>query len=165
MSKCQDLFAGLMVGASVAVNKAKNAAPTTREKLRSDIMLVSSARDKAIPIAIEPERQRASKPFWRPHQPRGTIIQGWLCVTREFLRSMTPHMPRSEPEIRSATNLLALFVRAMALGVFCAGLLLCDPEIDLASISSIRGHWLARLIFLLSIGISFGLGSTLAKVL
>lgn len=53
----------------------------------------------------------------------------------------------------------------MALGVFAAGLLLFDPQIDLASVVAIRQHWLARLIFLLSIGVSFALGATLAEVL
>jgi hypothetical protein len=93
----------------------------------------------------------------------GTIILGWLCRYQRVSTVNAPRMPRTNPEIRSATNLLTLFVRGMALGVFCAGVLLCDPQIDLTS--SIREHWLARLIFLLWIGISFGLGSTLAKVL
>jgi hypothetical protein len=75
-----------------------------------------------------------------------------------------PRSPNSKTQA-VAIHLLSLFMRAMALGVFGAGLLLFDPQIDLASVVTIRQHWLARLIFLLSIGVSFALGATLAEVL
>ena len=75
-------------------------------------------------------------------------------------------MPRSNPKTHVATiNLLSLFMRAMALGVLCAGLSLFDPQIDLESDIIAHQQWLARLIFLLAIGISFGLGRALAEVL
>jgi hypothetical protein len=54
---------------------------------------------------------------------------------------------------------------AMALGVFCGGLLLFDQNIDLASVVTVQQHWLVRLIFLLWMGISFGIGVTLSKIL
>ena len=82
-----------------------------------------------------------------------------------YFGSKVMEMPRSKPETRSTINLPTLFVRAMALGVFCAGLLLCDPQIDLDSVISVRHFWLARLIFLLWSGISFGVGITLAKII
>lgn len=76
-------------------------------------------------------------------------------------------MPSSNPKTHLITTVDRLlgFTRAMALGVFCAGLLLFDPQIDLASIITVHQQWLARLIFLLLIGISFGLGDTFAKIL
>lgn len=64
-----------------------------------------------------------------------------------------------------ALGLLPRFVKAMALGVFCAGLLLLDQQVRLATVIAVRQHLPLRLIFLLSIGISFGLGATLAEVL
>ena len=73
-------------------------------------------------------------------------------------------MPRSNPET-TAINLLSRFLKAMALGVLCAGFLLFDHRIDLSSVIIVRQQWLVRLIFLISIGISFGLGCTLAEVL
>jgi hypothetical protein len=72
-------------------------------------------------------------------------------------------MPRSKPETQGhAFTLMSLFMRAMAFGVVCAGLLLFDPQIDLTAISD---HWSARLVFRLWIGISFWVGATIAKVL
>jgi len=53
----------------------------------------------------------------------------------------------------------------MALGVFCAGVLLFDPQIDFSAVVFVRSYWLARLIFLFSIGVSFGVGTTLAKII
>jgi hypothetical protein len=55
-------------------------------------------------------------------------------------------------------------MRATALGVFCAGVLLFDQQIDVGPVIFVREHWLARLVFLLWIGISFGVGTTLAKM-
>lgn len=65
----------------------------------------------------------------------------------------------------TAVEHLSRFVKAMALGVLCAGLLLLDKQIDLASFIDFRQDWLARLVFLLWIGISFGTGAALAKIL
>jgi hypothetical protein len=74
-------------------------------------------------------------------------------------------MPRSKPETEiHAVTILSLFMRAMAFGVVCAGLLLFDPQIDLTSILTIHDQWLARLLFLLWIGMSFGVGATIAKM-
>lgn len=61
-------------------------------------------------------------------------------------------------------HLLSDFMRATALGVFCAGVLLFDQEIVLGPVIFVREHCLARLVFLLWIGISFGVGTTLAKM-
>jgi hypothetical protein len=76
-------------------------------------------------------------------------------------------MPRPNPQTRiAAIDLMSRFMGAMALGVFCAGLLLSfDQQINLAAVIIVRQQWLARLIFLLWIGVSFGVGVTLAKVL
>ena len=72
--------------------------------------------------------------------------------------------PNSKAPV-TAIEHLSRFMKAMALGVFCAGLLLLDKQIDLASVVDFRQDWLARLVFLLWIGISFGTGAALAKIL
>lgn len=76
-------------------------------------------------------------------------------------------MPRPHPQMHiAAVDLMSRFMGAMALGVFCAGLLLMfDQQINFAAAVALRQEWLARLIFLLWIGASFGLGATFAKIL
>jgi hypothetical protein len=66
----------------------------------------------------------------------------------------------------AAVDLMSRFMGAMALGVFCAGLLLMfDQQINFAPVVALHQQWLARLIFLLWIGASFGLGATFARIL
>lgn len=75
-------------------------------------------------------------------------------------------MPRPNSKVSiAAIEHLSRFMKSMALGVSCAGLLLLDNQIDLASIIDFRQDWSARLVFLLWIGISFGTGAALAKIL
>jgi hypothetical protein len=76
-------------------------------------------------------------------------------------------MPRPHPQTHiAAIDLMSRFMGAMALGVFCAGLLLMfDRQINFATVVALHQQWLARLIFLLWIGASFGLGATFAKIL
>ena len=75
-------------------------------------------------------------------------------------------MPRSSSKTHSIViTHLTRFMSAMALGVFCGGLLLFDQNTDLVSIVTVQPHRLVRLIFLLWMGISFGTGVTLAKIL
>ena len=74
-------------------------------------------------------------------------------------------MPPPNPKTHLVDlRLLSLFMRATALGVFCAGMLLSDQQINLSPVMIVREHWLGRLAFLLWIGISFGVGATLAKM-
>lgn len=105
------------------------------------------------------------RPFDGVPRIDGTMRVAPIWFPNEIFQTRAREMQRSKPETRSATDRLTLFVRAMALGVFCAGLLLSDPQIDLDSVISVRHFWLARLLFLLWVGISFGIGATLAKIL
>ena len=74
-------------------------------------------------------------------------------------------MPRSTPKTHTvAITHLTRFMSAMALGVFCGGVLLIDQNVDLVSIVAVQQHWLARLIFLLWMGVSFEFGITLSKI-
>lgn len=75
-------------------------------------------------------------------------------------------MPRSERETHISSLALALlFIKAMALGVLCAGAVLLDWQIDVPAVVDVRHFWLSRLIFLLASGLSFGLGVTFARIL
>ncbi len=60
-----------------------------------------------------------------------------------------------------ALELLSHSMMGMALGVFVAGLLLFTQQVDLDSFIKVPVPWIARLIFLLSIGITFGISTTL----
>jgi hypothetical protein len=60
-----------------------------------------------------------------------------------------------------AIELLTQAMMGFALGVLCAGLLMLTHQIDLTAFIKVKAEWVARLIFLMSFGISFALGATL----
>ncbi len=71
--------------------------------------------------------------------------------------------PRQLPKMR---QLLGHSMMGMALGILCAGLLLAGHVTDIAQLVNTQQQpWLARLVFLVSVGFSFGLGATLTGAL
>ncbi|HEY1364492.1 MAG TPA: hypothetical protein VGF60_19775 [Xanthobacteraceae bacterium] len=68
---------------------------------------------------------------------------------------------KHKDELPKPRDLLLQWLMGMALGVLCAGMLLQTRRIDVTALIQVRQAWLATLIFLTSIGASFGLGATL----
>jgi hypothetical protein len=93
----------------------------------------------------------------------GTMAWGRLSLLKgitasKFLLSMPTPTPKPKTLV-TAIELLSRFLRGMALGVLCAGLLLFGVQTGSGSFVTDYQQWLVRLIFLLLVGTLFGVGA------